>query len=47
MDNLTTREFTGSEQLDREEKDSLQGEPPLRLREHIIEIISDSGEGAQ
>ena len=47
MDNLTTREFTGSEQLDREEEDSPQGKPPLKLREHIIEIISDSGEGAQ
>ena len=47
MDNLTARELSGSEQPDREEEDSPQVKPPLKLREHIIEIISDSGEGAQ
>jgi 2-oxoglutarate ferredoxin oxidoreductase subunit alpha len=47
MDNLTARELTGSEGLDREEEDSPQGKAPVKLREHIIEIISDSGEGAQ
>ncbi len=47
MDNLTAREPAGSEQLDGQEEDSPKVEPPLKLREHIVEIISDSGEGAQ
>ena len=47
MDNLTARDLSGSEQPHREEEDSPRGKPPLKLREHIIEIISDSGEGAQ
>jgi 2-oxoglutarate ferredoxin oxidoreductase subunit alpha len=47
MDSLTAREPAGSEQLDSREEDSRKVEPPLKLREHVVEIISDSGEGAQ
>ncbi|MDH3640459.1 MAG: 2-oxoacid:acceptor oxidoreductase subunit alpha [Gammaproteobacteria bacterium] len=47
MDNHTARESPGSEQHNRNGEDSPPDRPPLKLREHIIEIISDSGEGAQ
>jgi 2-oxoglutarate ferredoxin oxidoreductase subunit alpha len=47
MDNLTARELTGTGQRGRGEEDSPEDKAPLKLREHIIEIISDSGEGAQ
>ena len=47
MDSLTAQEPAGSEQLDSREEDSPKVEPPLKLREHVVEIISDSGEGAQ
>ncbi|MDX2312765.1 MAG: 2-oxoacid:acceptor oxidoreductase family protein, partial [Gammaproteobacteria bacterium] len=47
MDNLTARKPSESERLDREQEDLPQGKAPVELREHIIEIISDSGEGAQ
>jgi 2-oxoglutarate ferredoxin oxidoreductase subunit alpha len=47
MDDLTARESPGSGHQDRNEEGPQRGEPPLKLREHIVEIISDSGEGAQ
>jgi 2-oxoglutarate ferredoxin oxidoreductase subunit alpha len=47
MNNLTARELAGSKQAEREEDVAPKNTSPLKLREHIIEIISDSGEGAQ
>jgi len=47
MDNLTAREPAGSERLGQKDGSPPQGKPPQKLHEHIIEIISDSGEGAQ
>ena len=47
MDKLAAREPARSRKRDQEGEIAPRSKPPQKLREHIIEVISDSGEGAQ
>lgn len=47
MNDLTTRRPDGFERPAMEHRGARSAAAPQRLREHIIEVISDSGEGAQ
>ena len=47
MDNLITRQPDVSGQRATERQGPLPAAAPVRLQEHVIEVISDSGEGAQ